>query len=475
MYAMLTVALLCAADVSSSPVVSPEIVQTAVRLRDAALKDDTAYRYLEDLTTEVGPRLAGTRQEARARQWTIRALKKLGFPQKSIRLEPFKMETWVRGAERVAITAPFPQPLIATALGRSASTGPRGLRGTVVVFPTIDELQRAPKAVLRGKIAYVGHAMNKTQDGSSYGYFGQARFRGPSIAAKKGAKAIMIRSIGTHSHRLPHTGVTGWAKDQSPIPAVAVSAPDADQIERIAARGERISVSMTVTPRILGMTESANVVVDLPGSDLAEQIVIVGGHLDSWDLGTGAVDDGAGVALTAAAVHLIRKMGLRSRRTIRLVHWGAEEVGLYGAKAYVKRHRDELDKHVLGSESDFGAERIYRIDSDLSERATAVVDQMLQVLAPIGVARGARGSAFTGTSGPDLSPLHVSGLPKFRLSQDGRDYFDLHHTPDDTFDKVDPAALAQNVATYAVFLWFAANADVDFRDSQATGSVKLSQ
>ncbi|MEO1334153.1 MAG: M20/M25/M40 family metallo-hydrolase [Myxococcota bacterium] len=472
---MLAVALLCAADVPSSSVVSPDIVQTAIRLRDAALKDDTAYRYLEDLTTEVGPRLAGTRQEARARKWTVEALKKLGFPAKSIRVEPFKMETWVRGAERVSIVAPFPQPLIATALGRSASTGPRGLRGTVAVFSTIDALERAPKSAVRGKIAYVGHAMNKTQDGSSYGYFGQARFRGPSLAAKKGAKAIMIRSIGTHTHRLPHTGVTGWAKDQSPIPAVAISPPDADQIERIAARGQQISVSMTVTPRIVGMTDSANIVVDLPGRDKADEIVIVGGHLDSWDLGTGAVDDGAGVALTTAAVDLIRKMNLKPRRTIRLVHWGAEEVGLYGAKAYAKRHAAELDKHVLGSESDFGAKEIYRINSDLPERATAVIDEMLRVLAPIGVARGIRGSAFRGSSGPDLSPLHASGLPKLRLSQDGTDYFDLHHTPDDTFDKVDPKALAQNVAVYAVFLWFAANADVDFREVSPSASVKMSQ
>jgi hypothetical protein len=441
---------------------SPAVLQQAERLRDAALKDDTAWKWVEGLTTEVGPRLAGTPEEKRAREWTVSSLKELGFPAESIRIEPFTLETWVRGEETARITAPFPQPLVVTALGRSGSTEEGELEAEVVVFKTLAELEAQPEGALTGRMAYISHAMGKTQDGSSYGYFGRVRFNGPSIAASKGAVGCLIRSVGTHSHRLPHTGGTGWG-DIPRIPAVALSPPDADQIERIAARGETIRVAMTVTPRVLGLRESGNVVVDLVGSVRPEEIVVVGGHLDSWDLGTGAVDDGAGVAITTAAVDLIRRSGLRPARTIRLIHWGSEEVGLIGAKAYAERHADTLDQHVIGSESDFGADRIYKIQGHVSKEGQVVVDEMLRLLAPLGVARGKMGPDFTGSSGPDLSPLNAAGLPRFRLEQDGRDYFDYHHTPDDTLDKIDPEKLRQNVAAYAVFLWLAANTDADFR------------
>ena len=464
---MLSVLLLSTvAGAIPAPVVSDEVLQTAEKLRDAALVDDTAYRFVESLTTEVGPRLAGTKQEARAREWAVAKLKALGFRSSQISVEPFRMQTWVRGAERAHIETPFPQPMVVTALGRSGSTGPRGLKGRVQVYKTIGDLERAPAREVRGKVVYIGHAMRKTQDGSSYGYFGRARFVGPSIAAKKGAKAVMIRSVGTHSHRLPHTGVTGWPKQIAPVPAIALSPPDADQVERIHDLGKPISVSMTVTPRILGTTTSGNVVVDIKGREKPEEIVIIGGHLDSWDLGTGAVDDGAGVAITTGALNLIRHMKLQPRRTIRLVLWGAEEVGLNGAKAYAERHAAELDQHVLGSESDFGAREIFRLHAHVSSEGSAVIDEMLRLMAPLGVGPGTRGNAFKGGSGPDLSPLNRRGLPRVHLAQDGRDYFDLHHTPDDTFDKIDPRALAQNVAAYAVFVWLAANTEVDFRPGQ---------
>lgn len=462
MRTLFAIVLISLCSSAAQATVPEAVMQQAQALRDAALQDPTAYDYVERLTTEIGPRLAGTADEARAREWSLKALQDLGFAKRNIRVEPFDMQTWVRGQETAAIVAPYPQPLIITALGRSGSTGDVPLIGEVVVFETIDGVEQLPAGALAGKIAYVGHAMGKTQDGSSYSYFGKTRFEGPSIAASKGAVGIMIRSIGTHSHRLPHTGGTNWEDGQARIPAVALSPPDADQIERIAARGKAIEVSMTVTPRVLGTTRSANIVVDLPGTDLADEIIITGGHLDSWDLGTGAIDDGAGVAITTAALNLIRKTGKRPRRTIRLIHWGAEEVGLLGAKAYASAHADTLDKHMLGSESDFGAERIYAINADVSEQSQVVVDAMLELLAPLGVGTGVKN--YGGSSGPDLSPLNDdAGLPRFRLAQDGRDYFDLHHTPDDTLDKIDPAALRQNVAAYAVFLWLAANTDVNFR------------
>lgn len=451
--------------VVAEPLIAPEVLQQAEVLRDAALEDDTAWRWVEGLTTEVGPRLAGTSGEQAAREWTVRNLELLGFPSQSVWVEPFELETWVRGAETARIVAPFPQPLVITALGRSASTGPDGLEAEVVVFETVDELERQPEGSLTGRIAYIGHAMTKTQSGSSYGYFGKARFQGPSIAASKGAVGCLIRSIGTHSHRLPHTGGTGWG-DSAPIPAAALSPPDADQLERIAARGETLRVAMTVTPEIVGMRESGNIIADLVGSERPEEIVIVGGHLDSWDLGTGAVDDGAGVAIATAAVDLIRRSGLKPERTIRVVHWGAEEVGLFGARAYAERHEAALDQHIIGSESDFGADLVYQISAHVSEEGEQLVDEMLRLMAPLGVGRGIIGPRYTGSSGPDLSPLNAAGLPRFHLKQDGRDYFNYHHTPDDTLDKIDPEKLRQNVAAYVVFLWLAANTEVQFRPEQ---------
>lgn len=446
---------------AESPV-PPEVLEQAAKLRDLALQDDGAWDWVEALTTEVGPRLAGTPEEAAARDWTVKRLEALGFPKKHIHVEPFPLETWVRGDETARIVSPYPQNLVVTALGRSAATGPKGLEAEVVVFETVDDLERAPEGSLKGRIAYISHAMSKTQNGSSYGYFGKARFRGPSIAASKGAVGCLIRSVGTHSHRMPHTGGTGW-QDVDPIPAAALSPPDADQLERIAARGETIRVTMTLTPEVVGTRQSGNVYADLRGSERPDEIVIVGGHLDSWDLGTGAVDDGAGVAITTAAVDLIRRSGLQPKRTIRVVHWGAEEVGLYGARAYAEKHAKTLDQHVIGSESDFGADVVYGIEGHLSKDGEAVVEEMLRLMAPLGVGRGIMGPRFVGSSGPDLSPLNSMGLPRFRLKQDGTDYFDYHHTPDDTVDKIDPAKLRQNVAVYAVFLWIAANTDVQFR------------
>ncbi|RMB02872.1 M20/M25/M40 family metallo-hydrolase [Eilatimonas milleporae] len=440
-----------------------ETERQAALLRDRALEGSAAYAIVESLTTEVGPRLAGTPDEARARDWAVAKLRALGFD--DVRVEPFEMTTWVRGLETGAIVSPYPQPLLLTALGNSGATGPDGITGTLVPFATLADFAEAPAESVAGKIVYVGHAMDKTQDGSSYGFFGNVRRRGPAMATAKGAAAILIRSIGTDSRRFPHTGGTRFNDGQTPIPAAAVSNPDADQIERIVALaadgGTPVTVSLTLTPRVAGTTLSGNVIVDLKGSERPDEIVITGGHLDSWDLGTGAVDDGAGVAITTAAVKLIRDAGLTPKRTIRLVLWGAEEVGLLGAQAYARAHADEIANHVTGSESDFGAERIWKLHTGpVSDEGRALTARIARLLAPLGIAPGPENAT---SGGPDLIPLNRAGMPVLRLVQDGTDYFDLHHTPDDTLDKIDPAVLDQNVAAYAVLLWMVANSDVDFR------------
>jgi len=433
-------------------------LEHAVTLRDIAMAGSGAYAIVESLTTEVGPRLAGSESEARAREWGKIKLQSLGFD--NVRIETFEMEYWERGEEQASLVYPFPQPLAITALGGSVATPPEGLEAEVAIFESLDALEAAAPGSLDGKIAYVGHAMQATQNGSSYGFYGRLRREGASIAAARGASAIMIRSIGTDSHRMPHTGQMRYSEDAPRIPAAALSNPDADQIERIALRGKPIRAHLKLTPRSVGTRLSGNVIGEIVGFERPEEVVIIGGHLDSWDQGTGAVDDGAGIGIATAAAKLILDSGKRPRRTIRVIYWGAEEVGLLGGSAYLEANRGELENHIIGTESDFGAGRAWQMNAQVSKEGQAVVDLIGQLVAPIGIVRGNMDKAG---SGPDLTPMVRAGLPSFRFTQDGMDYFDLHHTPDDTLDKIEPAALDQNVAAFVVFAWLAANSTVDFR------------
>ena len=458
---LLAVVFCFGANVTTAQVPSRESLAHAELLRKQALAGSNAMAIVTSLTTEVGPRLAGTEAESRARAWAVNALTEKGFA--NVRTEYFVMDTWKRHAESGEIVAPYAQPLAVTALGGSVSTEENGLVAEVSMFETLDELKRAPEGSLAGRIAYVGHAMQRTQDGSSYGYFNKARTAGPSIAASKGATGYLIRSVGTDSHRFPHTGSLRYREDMPRIPALALSNPDADQLERIAASGKALSVRIKVDSSELRAAESGNVIAEVVGRETPEEIVVIGAHLDSWDLGTGAIDDGAGVGITMAALELIKDSGLAPRRTIRLVLWGAEEVGLLGASEYRKRHAAKLGQHVIGSESDFGGGRIWKITADSqTEEGDKLFAEIARLLAPIGIAPG---SDDQPGGGPDLYPLIAAGVPTLRLHQDGRDYFDLHHTADDTVDKLDAESLDQNVAAFAVFAWLVADSDVSFRAS----------
>jgi Zn-dependent M28 family amino/carboxypeptidase len=420
------------------------------RMRDAALKDEIAYDIVEGLTTEVGARLAATEAEARARRWSVAKLRALGF--RNVRIETFTMPAWVRGEETAEIVAPFPQKLVLTALGNSGATPREGLTAPVVMFPSYNDLLAAPDGSLRGKIAYIGHAMAPSEDGLSYGAYGAARRAGPALAARKGAVAVVIRSIGTSDNRLPHTGGTNFPAGVQPIPAAALSNPDADQLERIAARGKPVTLRLTLTPRFLGQAESGNVIAEVPGTDPDAGIVLIGGHLDSWDLGTGAIDDASGIAITAAAAKRILDSGRRPRRTIRVVWFGAEEVGVFGGRAYAERHGN--DRHVVAAESDFGADRIWRFETNFAPPARAIADRLGAALAPLGIPRG---TGIAG-DGADIGPIIARGVAAVDLNQSGTRYFDTHHTPNDTIDRIDPEQLRQNVAAWTTMLAVVANA-----------------
>ena len=439
--------------------VTRESLAHAEMLRAQAMAGSNAMAIVTSLTTEVGPRLAGSEAEARARVWALNTLNKKGFA--NVRNELFEMDAWERHEEGAEILAPYPQPLAVTALGGSVPTDENGLSAEVALFETLEDLKRAPEGSLTGRIAYVGHAMQRTQDGSSYGYFNEARTAGPSVAAGKGAIGYLIRSVGTDSHRFPHTGSLRYREDMPRIPALALSNPDADQIERIAAEGKTLSVRIKVDSSEVLAAQSGNVIAEVVGREAPDEMVVIGAHLDSWDLGTGAVDDGAGVGITMAALELIKDAGLAPRRTIRLVLWGAEEVGLLGANAYRDRHEASLGQHIIGSESDFGGGRVWKVTADSqTEAGDALFAEIARLLAPIGIAPG---SDDLPGGGPDLYPLIAAGVPTLRLHQDGRDYFDLHHTADDTVDKLDATSLDQNVAAFAVFAWLAADSDISFR------------
>ena len=421
------------------------LVDTKVAaLRDAALSDDLAWEITEGLTTEVGPRLAGTLAEARARDWAVRKLRSLGFS--NVRVDPFEMTVWSRdiGSESAYVVDPFPQRLAVTALGNSAATPRGGIEGRVVGFDNVDELAAAPDAEVRGKIVFVSHAMPRTQDGSSYGVFGRARREGPSIASRKGALAIVIRSIGTDYHRNPHTGTQSWGEGVTPIPAAALSLPDAEQLQRILKRGQPVVLRLNLqNERSEGA--SGNVIAEVPGRDPAAPPILVGCHLDSWDLGTGAIDDAAGCAIVASAAKRVMDAG-RPLRTIRVVWFGAEEVGLFGGLDYRAKYGKQ--PHYALAESDFGAGRVWRVDSNLGESRKAEGLALQRALAPLGIVAG----DLTKAGGSDIGPMLADGLPGVELQQDGTYYFDLHHTPDDTLDKVDKEDLRQNVAAWTAML-----------------------
>jgi len=305
---------------------------------------------------------------------------------------------------------------------------------------------------VRGRIVFIDHHMMPTQDGSGYGQFGAPRRQGPTAASRKGAIAIVVRSIGTDHHRNPHTGVQTFADGVRPIPAAALSVPDAEQLQRILARGLPVRMHLTLTPRQTGTHQSGNVIADVPGADPSAGMIVIGGHMDSWDLGTGAIDDAAGIAITVAAAHRIMEAG-RPRRTIRVVLFGAEEPGGLGGDSLYAHHHPG-DRVVLVGESDFGADRVWRVNAGLAPSNAALAARIGAVLAPLGILTG-HGEADAGT---DLGPWVRGGVAGIDLNQDGTRYFDYHHTPDDTLDKIDPAQLRQNVAAWTAVLALAADA-----------------
>ncbi|TCM21938.1 peptidase M28-like protein [Novosphingobium sp. PhB165] len=411
----------------------------------------TAWDIVEGLTTEIGPRLAGSDAEGRARVWAEARLKALGF--QNVKVEPFSTLAWTRGEEKATLIAPYTQPLAIAALGMSVPTPAGGLKAEMVYFPTLDALRAAPDGSLKGKVAFVDHAMRAAQDGSGYGPYGDVRRKGPALASQKGAAAIVIRSAGTDNHRNPHTGTTIFPKGVTAIPAGAVSNPDADLIARVAKRGQPMKIDLTLMGKPFPNAPSGNVIGELPGRDPSLPKIVLACHLDSWDLGTGAIDNASGCAIVTAAALAAQKDG-QTLRTIRVLWAGNEEMGLNdgGNAAYVRMHGSE--PHALAMESDFGADKVWQVKFSVASQNQAMIDKVKAALWPMGITPH-EGAA---DGGEDVSGIiQAQKLAVIDLGQDGTHYFDLHHTPDDTLDKVDPAALQQNVDAWTAVLKVIAN------------------
>ena len=425
---------------------------TATTLREQALADDTGWNVVESLTTEIGPRLAGSEADARAVAWAQAKFKALGFDK--VWIEPVTFPKWERRSESAAILGTNAQPLTITALGGS----PGGIvEAEVARFPTLAALEAAPEGSLQGKIAFVDYQMQSARDGSDYRNGSAIRGKGPSAAIRKGASGFLMRSAGTDHHRVAHTGITRFDAGLTPIPSASLTVPDADQLARVLALGPA-RVRMALDAGWNGEATSYNVIGEITGREKPDEMVLIGGHLDSWDLGTGAIDDGAGIGITMAAGHLIGKLEQAPKRTIRVVAFANEEQGLYGGKAYAAKHGGDAAKHQLVAESDFGAGRIYAFNNSAPAHALAATRKIAEALAPLGIEY----TPAKGGPGPDVGPIAEKGAAWAWLAQDGSDYFDLHHNADDTLDKIDPKALAQNVAAYTVFAYLAAEAEGDF-------------
>lgn len=455
-----TFSLLLALNVSAEDAILNQkdagVLQT---LKTQALNSDLSFEILESLTTEVGARLAGTPADQKAIRWAVQKMQELSFDK--IWTEDVNIPAWDRGTLEVAISEPYQHRLTGLSLGGSVGTEGRALNADVIEFADLKELESAEPNSLKGKIAYISNRMVRHTEGRGYGVAVPARGVGANIAASKGANALIIRSIGTDDHRFAHTGGMNYADDAVRIPAIAISNPDADLLSRVLMRGKAaVKFSSTAKRYDSKMRKTANVIGEITGSDAPDEIVALGAHLDSWDVGTGAMDDGLGVAITMAAASMIGKSEVTPKRTIRVILYGAEEIGFYGTKQYMIDHADSVDQHMIGAEWDFGLGRIFELRPGVGENSLAAIQTLGSHLLDLGVLMG-KGNDAQAQS--DMSLLSKAGMPAVNFMPDGSRYFDYHHTDNDTLDKISPDDLKQNTAVYTVFAWFAAQSGVDFR------------
>ena len=423
------------------------------QLQRAALSSDYAFREVAHLSNNIGPRLTGSAQASKAVEYVAAEMNAIGC---QVQLEKVIVPHWVRGDESASLVQ-FPgqaegttQKIVLTALGTSVATPVEGIIAEVVCVRDFEELKSLPREKVSGKIVLFNHVFDKQmaaqgRGGEAYGEAVIYRSDGPSAAAKLGAIACLVRSVGGADYRIPHTGQTKYEAGITKIPAAAVTGEDADLIAALAREGA-VKMKLILTPQTLPDSESANVIADIKGSEHPEQVIIVSGHLDSWDLGTGAIDDGAGVAVSMEAAHLIQQLRLKPKRTIRVIAWMNEENGSAGSKTYAKDHASDFTNHFAAIETDGGAGHPLGIHI----KGKPEVKTMFSPVARVLQESGAGILSFAEHAGADIEPLEKAGVPAFAPIQDSRFYFNYHHTAADTLDKIVPHELQENAAVIAV-------------------------
>jgi hypothetical protein len=442
-------AALAAVTTRSPAADGPVDAAEAARRIIAATRDHgQAYALLQQLTDSIGPRLSGSQGAEDAVRWAQQRLQDMGVRAWT---EPVRVPHWVRGEERGEVVAPGAHRLLLTALGGSPATPEGGLTAEVVEVDSLDALRALPDSAVKGRIVFFNHSMSVAAD---YGPLSPLRTRGPAEAARRGAVGALVRSLGTLSARLPHTGATNFNEGDPAIPAAAITAEDALLLHRLLAGGTPVRVHFVLTCRTLDDAVSANVLGEVRGREKPDEVVLLGAHLDSWDLGTGAIDDGAGVVMVMETLRVLKAEGLTPRRTVRGVLFMNEENGLRGGRAYAEAHAAELARHVAAMESDSGAGR----PAGLSARVGAGGLDRLKALMPLVEAVGDVG-VEEGGGGADIGPLVVGGVPQIGLRHDSSQYFHWHHTAADTLDKVEPALLAAGAARMAVLAYALADAE----------------
>jgi len=446
--------------------IPPQLVENAVALRERALLDNLSVDIVESVTTEVGARRIGTEGDKRVIAWSQEKFRELGFDK--VWTEDVELDRgWIRGEASAEIVAPYPHNIVMTALGYSVGTN-GDLVGEIVEFQTYADLEAVPEgASLKGKIAFVSFSMADyvpapgEPDWQGYSEGRKARSGGHVIAAKRGAEALIIRSVGIDNNRNGHTG-SGYkyVDDVRKIPAAAVSAPDAMLIQNMLRRGEPVMLKMNMTSEITGPAMSANIIGEITGRENPDQFVLLGAHVDSWDEGTGALDDGAGIGSMMAAAAFIGQMEQRPRRSVRVILFSGEEIGFYGVYAYMDRNKDNIGNHVLGAEVDNGGGRAIRLTSGVGDASLPVVREMHKLVAPLGIEWN---DANDAQAQSDMSEVSKAGMPALRFDQEPNGYFMYHHTPNDTFDKIIPEDMRYLTAAHATLFYLAAELDVDFR------------
>ena len=428
---------------ASAQTVADRYREAASRIITRATKDSAAWNRLAVLTETFGHRFSGSESLERAIDWTLAEMRKDALD--NVRGEPVMVPRWIRGTESVELISPRRQVLPMLGLGGSVATPAQGITADVMVVKSYDDL-RARASEARGKIVLFNVPF------TVYGQTVAYRGGGAVAAARVGAVASMVRSITPYSMRTPHTGGMAYNDSVPKIPHAAITPEDADMIARMIERGERVQVKLTMTARMMPDAQSRNVIAELRGTTSPDEVVVMGGHIDSWDVGRGAMDDAGGVVVAWEAIRILKELGLRPRRTIRVVGWTNEENGLRGGNAYRDAHRAELDKHIAAIESDAGVFKPLGFGFTGSDSAFAIVRQIGSLLAGIGAGEIARGGG-----GADIGPIMALGVPGLGLNVDGTKYFWYHHTDADTVDKLDQREVALCVAVMAVMAYVLAD------------------